>query len=174
MATIDYPTNYATLTDEDRRAEAADLIKLLPIIPSRTFQRAVAKRIAELTVGRQVGVETLAKIMTEVDNSEAVTVDPVVIAQDVEFGYLDKELAAKLRGYPAGTVEKANAEHADRLARIAESQTKGNDMVNGEEESRRLAGDLSGSSGGSDPKINKDTNSDPVKDRGPGKNNNGE
>lgn len=166
MATIDYPTNYATMTDEDRRTEAADLIKLLPIIPSRTFQRAVAKRIAELTVGRQVSVEALAKIMTEVDNSEAVTVDPTVIAQDVEFGILDKELAAKLKGYPAGTVEKANTEHADRLARIAKSQSKGNEMVNG-------VSDLSGS-GGSDPKINKDTNSDPVKDRGVGKNNQGE
>ncbi len=128
-ATINYPTNYSVKDDEERRKEADDLTKLLPIVPSRTYQKVLCKRIAELTVGRQIDVETLDKIMREVDSSKAMTVDPEVIAKDVELGILDKELAAELKGYPDDTVDKANEEHIERLKRIAETQTPKNDMI---------------------------------------------
>src|SRR6185369_15062571 len=62
-ATVDYPTNYSVKTEEERRKEADDLQKLLPVVPSRTYQKVLCKRIAELTVGRQIDVDTLAKIM---------------------------------------------------------------------------------------------------------------
>jgi len=48
--------------------------------------------------------------------------DPDVVIMDVENGLVSRELASKMRMYPPEEVGKANAEHAERLKRILESQ----------------------------------------------------
>jgi hypothetical protein len=121
-ATVNYPETYEIRSPEEKQAEAQTLQKVSGTVPSKTYQKEVAKRIARLTVSRNVSVEQLRKIDAEIDKAKGYTVDPEVIAKDVEIGVCDLETASQLRGYPEGTVEKAADDHAERLARIAESQ----------------------------------------------------
>ncbi len=172
VPTINYPTNYSLKSDAERSAETEKLTALLPVIPSITLQKAICKRIAELTVGRQITNDELLKIRSEIDNAKAMTADPVVIASDVEIGVLDLELASEIRGYPKGTVEKATKDHTDRLARIAESQSKNNGQVNGGAARGvpALDGNPAGT-GSQEKKQSTDTTQDPVvknKQRGKG------
>lgn len=121
-ATVKYPETYEIRSPEEKQAEAQNLQKVAATVASKTFQKAVMKRIARLTVGNTVSVEQLTKIEKEIDAAKGYTVDPEVIAKDVEIGVCDLDTASELRGYPEGTVEKAADDHAERLARIAESQ----------------------------------------------------
>lgn len=124
-ATISYPKNFTLLNEEDRRAHAEFLKGLLPNIPSITFQRELAKQIIEYTVGHRVDPALMKKMFAEIDKAAVVHGDPKVIASDLEQGLVGLDLASEVRGYPPGEVEKAKADHADRLSRIAISQTEG-------------------------------------------------
>ena len=124
-ATIHYPTNFTLRNEEDRRVHAEFLKELLPHVPSITYQRELAKQIAKHTLENKVGNMVLDKINTEIDSAPVVYGDPKVIASDIDHGLVCLETASKARGYPAGEVEKASADHAERLARIAAAQTEG-------------------------------------------------
>lgn len=125
-ATVKYPETYEIRSPMEKQAEAQALQKVVVSVPSGTFQKAVAKRIARLTVGGMVSIEQMNKIEKEVDNADGYTTDPELLAKDVEIGLCDLETASLLRGYPEGTVKKAADDHAERLARIAESQAAAN------------------------------------------------
>ena len=128
-ASINYPTQYSILSDSDRRAAAAELQALLPMVPSLTFRREVAKRIVDVVLGSKVKNDVLIKIKTEIDNDPVVLGDPAVIETDVVNGLVDLETASAARGYPKGVVEKAKGDHAERLARIATSQASAAGMT---------------------------------------------
>lgn len=159
-ATINYPTNYSVMTEAERRKEAQDLRELLTIIPSRTYQRAIHKRIAELTVSRQLDADSVDKINREIDASDAMTADPEVIFKSIETGTLDLELGSSLLGYPKGTVDKAAKDHTDRLDRIAKSQAKNNDMINGAARGVPDLGDGTNQDIKDEKKAGKDTTQD--------------
>lgn len=122
VATINYPETYEIKTESEKQAEAETLTKLLVVVPSATYRKSILQRIAELTVGRKISEADLKKIMSEIKGAKGMTADPEVIAKHLEVGIVDKELASELSGYPEGTVKKAEKEHAERLALIAESQ----------------------------------------------------
>lgn len=124
-ATINYPEDFSLLTDEERRKHAEFLKELMPHIPSLSYQREVAKQIIRETVAHKVDAQTLNKMLNEVDSAPVVYGDPKVIASDLQQGLVSLDTASKARGYPPGEVEKAKVDHAERLARIAISQTKG-------------------------------------------------
>lgn len=128
-ATVYYPETYDLKTDQDRIEEALSLDKIMTKIPSASFQKEIAKRIAKVMLGAKIRRDELQRIMTEIDKAPAMTSDPEVVAKDVEAGLLGLELASKIRGYPDGEVEKAKKDHAERLARIAEAQGR-QDTVN--------------------------------------------
>lgn len=121
-ATIHYPEKYSIRSEEDRRAEADELSELLERVPSPTCQKEISKRIAEVLLGNKTSLDTMEKIRSEIDKAPGITSDPTVIVADVTAGICDLATAETLRGYPKGTAEKASQDHADRLARIAESQ----------------------------------------------------
>lgn len=151
-ATIKYPETYEIRSPMERQTEAESLVKVSVGVPSKSYQQCVAKRIARLTVGGQVSVEQMAKIEREVDAANGYTTDPLLIAQDVEIGIVDLETASKLRGYPDGTVKKAADDHAERLARIAESQAAANPDQN---PAARGVADLAGDPAGGGAKEKK-------------------
>lgn len=124
ISTIHYPRNYSLLTDIDRHEQAQTLKDLLPMVPSLTYRREVAKLISDTTLGTKVDTATLKKIDDEIDNDPVVIGDPAVIETDVINGLVDLETASAARGYPKGCVPKAKIEHAERLATIAEHQSK--------------------------------------------------
>ena len=120
---IQYPQTYSIKTDAERRKEADELGKIGPTIPSETFKKTVAKRQATIVVGHLVPNATLKEIHEQIDASTVVTTDPEVISQDYENGFVSLDTASKARGYPAGEVEQAKRDHAERLARIAAAQS---------------------------------------------------
>ena len=128
-AAINYPTQYSILSDSDRRAAAAELQALLPMVPSLTFRREVAKRIVDVVLGSKVKGDVLRAIKDEIDKDPVVLGDPAVIETDVVNGLVDLETASAARGYPKGVVEKAKGDHAERLARIATSQASAAGMT---------------------------------------------
>lgn len=125
-ATVIYPEVYSVKTSDQKLNEAKTLSEIKPSVPSKTFHQQVSVRIAELVVGSNLSVEDFDKIKSEIRTCKGINSDPDVIAKAVEGGYLDQRLAAELLDYPDDTVDKAEKEHADRLARIAESQSQQN------------------------------------------------
>ena len=171
-ATIFYPEDYSIKSPEDSRKEAEDLAKQLPLVPSDTFRKQLCKKIAELLLGRSMESAKFDKMMKEIESAKGMTADFETIKAHVEMGIVDLETASEISGYPKGTVEKAAKDHADRLARIAETQTPNNGLVNGAARGNPAA-DPNGTAGGSKEKqASKDTTKDPVvtdKTRGKGK-----
>lgn len=131
QAAVYYPETYSLKTEAERRLEAKEYSELLPKITSVTGRREIIKHICCLLLARKVTAEDLDKIQAEVEDAKGTSADSVVINADVIGGFLDLDTAATLSGYPAGTAKKAADDHAERLKRIAETQTPGNGMVNG-------------------------------------------
>jgi len=142
-ATVKYPEKYSLRTESDRREEAKQLSELLERVPSRVYQKEVAKRIAQVLLGNKVSNEVLGTIMAEIDKAVGMTATVEVIAKHVEIGILDLETASKMCNYPEGTVEKAAKDHSERLARIAAQQG----IVGGDGAAARGVSDLDPSPG---------------------------
>lgn len=121
-ATINYPNNYTLESTETRIARAEKLETLMLKIPSKTYQKAIAKRIATITVGTSISNEDMDAINDEIDQAQALTSSANEIKTDVELGLVSNELASELRGYPKGEVEKAKKDHEERIKRIAIAQ----------------------------------------------------
>lgn len=121
-ATVNYPSQYSLLNDQDRRAIANDLNGLMPRVNSQTFQREVAKQIASIVLSTKVSSQTLDKIHKEIDSAPVILGDPQIIEMDVQNGLVSTKTASLARGYPPGEAEEAEQDHTRRLARIAASQ----------------------------------------------------
>lgn len=131
IATVSYPKNYSLQTEEDRRKEVESLEELRDSLPSVTFQKAVSKRMADVLLGGKESVEVLDKIKKEIDAAETITASIERVIELVNAGICSKELAAKIFGFPEGTVLKADEEHANRAAAIAKAQSEvANDSEN--------------------------------------------
>jgi hypothetical protein len=121
--TVTYPQKYSLQSDKDKRDEAKDLLGTTKTISSATYRKEVFKEVADITLGTKVSMDTLAKIKKEIDSSEVI-VDPEELHRDIELGLIDLEAASQAKGYPKGSVDKAAVDHAERVARIADSQAK--------------------------------------------------
>lgn len=121
---IHYPEKYDLRSEEDRREDAEQLAKLRTGVPSRTYNLEVSKAITETLLGNKVDYSTLQKIYAEIDSAKVISSDPDQIIDAVENGLVDVETASEALGYPKGSAEKAKADHAERLARIAKAQSE--------------------------------------------------
>ena len=144
--TIKYPQKYRLQSDKDQRDEASQLSDSVKNIPSITYKREAMKIAVDKRIGSKVSSETLEKIQKEIDTADVIFHSPEELSRDVELTLVDPETASLAKGYPEGSVEKANTAHAERVKRIAESQSKA-----------RGATDLSGLENVSrEEKMNKD------------------
>lgn len=126
---IVYPTTYSLKTDEERMAQATSQKALKVAVPSKTFQKLMAKEIARTLFEGKLENADLEKVSSEVDDANYITSDPLDIQIDMQLGLVTAETASNARGYDGkAEVEKAQKEHADRLATIAMSQAKGGGM----------------------------------------------
>jgi hypothetical protein len=123
-AVVSYPSKYTLKTDEERHKEADSSITLAAKIPSISYQKEAAKHAARLTIGTRISTEQMTKIESEIDKAEVVVIDPEVIRSDHEAGFVSTETASTARLYPAGEVEQAKKDHAERAARIALAQSE--------------------------------------------------
>lgn len=124
IAQIDYPTNYSLRTDADRREEAKELREEAEKIPSKEYQKVIAKRIINLTLNRGVTTDDLTKMYNEIDNSKQVFITAETIIDDHTAGFVSTATASEIRMYETGEAEKAKLDHAERLARISIAQSK--------------------------------------------------
>lgn len=119
---VKYPTRYNLQTEDERLKEIEAIEKRIPAIPSKTYQRAMAKELVLKLLGHKISENDLQKIYQEIDESPAIISNPDTIIKDVEAGILSHETAAKIRLYPEGEAEAAEAEHVKRLEEIASHQ----------------------------------------------------
>lgn len=122
-ATIRYPSNYTLKTDFDRREEAEKLIEISKDVWSLLYKKEILKKIVSLTLAYSISEAKLNDIYAEIDEAETLnTVEN--IQKDVELGLVSREYASQLLSYPEGEAEKANTEHAERLAIISKYQSQ--------------------------------------------------
>ncbi len=121
--TVKYPQKYSLQSDKDQREEAGNLIKSVDSNPSLLYKREALKLAVTKLIGSRVSQEKLEQIFSEIDSSKVIA-DPEHLMRDIELGLIDLEAASKAKAYPEGSVEKAAADHAERVKRIAESQAK--------------------------------------------------
>ena len=120
---VKYPREFHVLTPADRNAQVAALNDQRKLVPSRTFQELVTLRIAQMVLGPQIAAEEKTEIQTQISQAPILTSDPDVLNQLVDAGTCPREYAAQALTLPTDAAEKANTEHADRLARIAAAQS---------------------------------------------------
>lgn len=121
--TITYPRTYSLKSEAERRDESKSDAELMSLVPSRTFQKEVAKKIAKNTVGHIISQEVLDKITKEVDSAKYISSDPEAIATDLDNGLVSDQTASIARGYDPDEAEKAKKDHAERIARVQKAQT---------------------------------------------------
>ena len=124
MPTVKYPEKYSLQSDSDKRKEAKDLQESTKGHPSVTYKKEIYKNAAALLIGPSVSKQTMDKINKEIDSADVIVSDPEELNRDIEQTLIDPEAASKAKGYPDGSVEKAEEAHGKRVARIAESQAK--------------------------------------------------
>ena len=156
--TIKYPEKYALMSDEDRRKKADQLNELSTSAPSKKFTKEVQKQIAHTLLLGKVSQEDFDSILAEIDKAEVYSLNPEVIFESIERGLLSNKTGASFLGYNEDEPQKAAKDHAERLARIAESQS-----ANREDAGARGVPDLDpdpGTSGEREKAESRDTTQD--------------
>lgn len=119
---VSYPREYALISETERSKQAMEKGKVMILVPSKTFQKEMAKDIAQSSMGHKTDPTTMDTILTEIDEAQVMNTDPESIRKDAEAGLVSNETASVTIGYPEGEAEKAAIDHAERLARIQEAQ----------------------------------------------------
>ena len=156
---IKYPERYDLKSDEDRRKDAESIEKLIPSIPSSTFQREMNKCLANALLHGRVSDETMDQIEKEIEESPVTYVPPNILVRDLEQGLVSTQTASTIRGYPPGEVDQAKQDHADRLSRIAIAQSEGAAAARGvgDQSSRQSGSPEKTATQGSDAKTQMET-----------------
>jgi hypothetical protein len=121
---IIYPSEFSVKSETERVAEARQLIELAEKLTSPVVKREIHAMAARNLLRNkldQTGMETLLKDI----RASKVILSPKDMIEAVHEGIASAEFASTYIGFPAGETEKAQKEHADRLARIAVHQQKG-------------------------------------------------
>ena len=114
--TVYYPEDYTLKTAEERLAEAKELLDILKASPSKTFQREMQKKIVALLFVSGIQHSKVEKMLSEIDQSDILFVDPESLINDVEAALVTTETASLIRGYDPGEAAKAEAQRIDRAA----------------------------------------------------------
>lgn len=123
---ISYPLTYDLRSEEDRRIEAQDLIKLRDNLQNKTYKQEMTKRIAEILLGRRVGREKMSQIFEEIDQQTIFPPSPDVVVKAYEHYAITAESAAVSLGYSEEEGQKARDQRVENASMIAEAQ--GNEM----------------------------------------------
>lgn len=120
VAVVKYPTNYTLKTEDDRLEQGKKYKELLGAVPSQTYSKQMAKKLAHTLIGPDGDIE---KINSEIDSAKGISGDSEQIAKDVEMGLVSNATASELRGYDPKEAKLAEEDHARRAARIAAAQS---------------------------------------------------
>ena len=120
---VKYPKTFKILSEEERLDLSKKMREEMDKIPSKTYQKEIAKKVANAMVEGETTDESLETIHKEIDDAVVVVTDPETIAQDIESGLVGVQMASEARGYPPGETENAKMDHSDKLIRIQKAQT---------------------------------------------------
>jgi len=129
-ATIIYPRSYSLKSEAERRDEAKSDSELLAIVPSITYQKKIAMKIAKTMVGHLVSTDELDKINKEITDAKYISSDALSITQDLTNGLVSDATASLARGYDKTEVAQAKLDHAERIARIQKAQAPADSSLN--------------------------------------------
>lgn len=124
-ASVHYPSRYNLKSPEQITTEIDQRIKLRDQVNSPTYKKENTKEIARLSLQTTVSDDILDTINDEIDGADYYTSDPKTIQEDVKAGLVDVDRASTARGWPKGAAKDAKGDHAERLARIQDSQMQG-------------------------------------------------
>lgn len=128
---IIYPTQFQFVDVKQAHAEVDQDVILAEKVTSPTLKRELMKKVVAAKVGNTLSIATHLKIVKEIDGNDIQILDSAALFKDIEAGVVSLTTASKLRGYPAGDVEVAKVDHAERLARIQASQAPTVNSENG-------------------------------------------
>lgn len=130
ISIVKYPDRYNLKSDKDRIEEAQQLAKLITSTPSKTARQEMWKSLIYVLLSGRINTDKMQEIYAEIDEAPYTTADPDIIIQAVEQGLASDETASMALGFMRGEAEKAQKDHAARIARIQAAQTKGSDSTN--------------------------------------------
>ena len=122
IAAIRYPDQYSLKSEKDRIAEAEALQKVAVAIPGRLIKRELAKSMVGILLNGKATLEKIEEIQDEIDGTPYTTSDPSVIVSAQAGGIIGNQVAGMALGFEDDEYERANADHAERIARIAIAQ----------------------------------------------------
>jgi len=130
IATIKYPDRYSLKTDRDRIEEATKVAELMYTVPGATVKRELAKNIVETLLSGKTTVETLDKIYREVSTANYTTSDPDTVIRAMEAGLCGEQTASIALGFSENEYLQARKDHMERILRIKEAQSSGDEEDN--------------------------------------------
>jgi hypothetical protein len=128
-ATVSYPTDYSLKSDLERIEEATKIKTLKGAVPSKTYQKEMSKKIARTLLDAKIPFEKMQQIENEVENAAYLTSDVNDLKTAHQEGFATASTCSIAMGFAEGEAEKAKIDHAERLATIAISQSKGGGLA---------------------------------------------
>ncbi len=121
---IKYPDQYSLKTKTERIEEAEKLTGLMFSIPGPTVKKELAKDAVVSLLGDRVDSEKMSTINTEIDEAPYATSNPDVVKLAKEEGLASDVTLSNALGFDGEKeIPKANIDHANRIERIAASQS---------------------------------------------------
>lgn len=120
--TITYPENYSLRTEDERQSEADTLAKAKNDSSSKTYKKAIEKKIARLRVGPDVDNKEWAAIVNEIDSATCMLTDPTDLVNTHKEGLIDDATAASGLGLDPSVIEQAKKDRAERIKLAMEAQ----------------------------------------------------
>jgi len=127
--TITYPLKYELLSEETIRKSVEDLINIATKFPSVKAQKAILTQAYTLLEGHKLDPKDIQEHINEIVQAKSTVSDPKTLISLVDAGMIPISITTELLGMPPNTQTVIEEEHARRLARIQEAQTK-KDIIN--------------------------------------------
>lgn len=126
IATVSYPERWKLSTSKEQIDEARELAELIAQIPSNTVRKELWKSLVSMLMQGKLKANKMNIVMEEIEKADFTTGDPETVFKAVELGLVTKITGSNSLGYDgAKEVPAAEIELADRLAKIAASQSQG-------------------------------------------------
>lgn len=123
IAKVGYPMRYILKEDKQRIEDASNLVKLMDKMPSIEAKKVTAKEIVMILFGGRESVDTIDKILSEIDAAGYTTSDVQAVLQAHKAALVSDETASEALGYASGEVEKARKDRVVRATAILAAQT---------------------------------------------------
>lgn len=127
IATVSYPNRYILKGDQERLAEAKELLDLIDRIPGNKAKKAITQMVVNLLLKGKTSTMVIDAILVQIESAGYTTsaINDVLSAR--KNGLIGDELASEALGIRDGEVEKAKKDRAEHAAATILAQMNPND-----------------------------------------------